>query len=180
MEKEKKKNAPGAWDVSRLEPLFIPYRPLPSPPPLLLIYVDAGFVGELLWYYGRRLVVLPVKLKFVSKIIKKEVKRLTYARDELCLEPQLFLLMILVWGSSSWPEAQDMSNLSRFRVFCRSPPIYAIKYWLISNNTKEIIRKTYQGPKRCVSCRWACFRHSGSSNPLPFAYIVDTTYIYNR
>ena len=80
----------------RLKPLFIPYRPLPSPPPSLLIYVDAGFVGELLWYYGCRVVVLPVKLKFVSKIIKKEVKRLTYTRDESRLEPQLFLLMILV------------------------------------------------------------------------------------
>ena len=77
-------------------PLSIPYHPLPSPPPSLLIYVDASFVGELLWYYGRRVVVLPVKLKFVSKIIKKEVKRLTYARDESHLEPQLFLLKILV------------------------------------------------------------------------------------
>ena len=82
--------------MSRLEPLFIPYRPLPSPPPSLLIYVDTGFVGELLWYYGHRIVVLPVKLKFISKIIKKEVKRLTYARDESCLKPQLFLLKILV------------------------------------------------------------------------------------
>ena len=153
--------------------------PLPSPPPLLLIYVNASFVGEL-WYYGRRVIVLPVKLKFVSKIIRKEVKRLTYARDELCLKPQLFLLMILVWGSSGWPEARDASDLSKFRVFCRSPPVYAIKYWLISNNTKEIIKKTYLGPKRRVSCRWACFRRSRSSNPLPFAYIIDTTYIYNH
>ena len=95
-QKIKKKNAPGARDASRLEPLFIPYRPLPSPPPSLLIYDDTGFVGESSWYYGRRVIVLPVKLKFVSKIIKKEVKRLTYTRDKLRLEPQLFLLMILV------------------------------------------------------------------------------------
>ena len=47
-------------------------------PPSLLIYVNAGFVGELLWYYGCRVVVLPVKLKFVTKIIKKKAKRLTY------------------------------------------------------------------------------------------------------
>ena len=96
MEKEKKKNAPGARDALRLEPLLVPYHSLPSPPPSLLIYVDASFVGESLWYYGHRVIVLPVKLKFVSKIIKKKVKRLTYARDELRLEPQLFLLMILV------------------------------------------------------------------------------------
>ena len=82
--------------MSHLKPLFVPYCPLPSPPPPLLIYVDTHFVGESSWYYGRRVIVLPVKLKFVSKIIKKEVKRLTYARDELCLKPQLFLLMILV------------------------------------------------------------------------------------
>ena len=47
MEKEKKKSTWGSrCVVSRA--LFVPYRPLPSPPPLLLICVDASFVGGII------------------------------------------------------------------------------------------------------------------------------------
>ena len=74
--KKNKKKCTWARDASHLEPLF---PPLPSPycsPSLLLVYVDAGFVGEPLWYYCYRAVVLSVKIGIVNKIIKKK-RRLT-------------------------------------------------------------------------------------------------------
>ena len=44
----------------------------------------------------------------------------------------------------------EVVAVSLFRVFCRSPPVYVIKYWLISNNTKEIIKK--DSPRAQTTC----------------------------